>query len=238
MEPYLFPYVGYFQLIQSVDKLIFYDDVNFKKNGWINRNRILINGQSHYFTVQLKGASSFKPICEVGYTDNRSKLVRSIEFAYKKAPYFKKVMPLVAECLTHPAANVAELAVFSLIQTSGYLGIGTQFERSSQKYSDSRGMEKNDRLCRICRQNKADTYINVIGGRRLFSEEKFELNRIKLFFIQSKPIEYKQYRADFVPGLSIIDVMMFNSREDVKKTLEMYELVRFADSRCGLAAAI
>lgn len=132
MQPYFFPYIGYFQLIQAADKFVFYDDVNFIKNGWINRNRILLNSQPAYITVQLKGASSFKQINHVEFTDNREKIRKTIEQAYKKAPYFDSAWPVINECLAFKTNLISELAIHSVIQVSKYLGISTPLKKAAR----------------------------------------------------------------------------------------------------------
>ena len=142
MQPYFFPYIGYFQLINSVDKFIFYDDVNFINRGWINRNRILLNGESHFLTIQLKNASQNKLINEVEFIDNRIKLLKTIEHAYKKAPFYHLIVPVLSDCLTIQTNKISELAQYSVIQTCKYLDIETEFELSSKLYSDTKGLEK------------------------------------------------------------------------------------------------
>lgn len=228
MQPYFMPYIGYFQLIQAVDAFVFYDDVNFIKSGWVNRNRILINGEAKYFTVPLLKASQNKLINEVEINTHSKeylKLQKTIETAYKKAPYFELVIELIKELFSKRHTNVAEIAMESVKLVTEYLGLKTRFLISSVDFSDSKGMEKAERLIFICKQLNANTYINAVGGRELYSRETFSAHNIKLQFIQSKPVEYKQFNNKFVPWLSILDVLMFNSAEEVNKMLDEYELV-------------
>jgi hypothetical protein len=225
MQPYFFPYIGYFQLIHAVDKFIFYDDVNFIKNGWINRNRILLNGESHFLTVQLKEASSYKIINDVQFTDNRLKLVKTLEQAYKKAPFFNLVMPFLFDCLTVKTSKISDLAQYSVIQTCKYLDIERQFEQSSTSYSSTKGLEKAERLKQICLINKSDQYYNPVGGQTIYTRNDFLNQNISLFFVESLTTEYKQYGFDFVPSLSIIDVLMFVERESIKTMLDHYRLL-------------
>jgi hypothetical protein len=225
MQPYFFPYIGYFQLIKAVDKFIFYDDVNFIKNGWINRNRILINNRASYITVQLKDASSFKPINCIEFTDNREKLKMSIEQAYKKAPHFDSAWPVINTCLDLKTKSISELAIYSVEQVSRYLNLDTHFETSSRRYAKTKDLKKTERLKEICRINNASQYINPIGGTELYTKDDFVTFGINLCFIKSKKIEYMQNKAEFVPWLSIIDVMMFNSPEKVNRILDDFELV-------------
>ena len=225
MQPYFFPYIGYFQLINAVDIFVFYDDVNFIKNGWVNRNRILINGQASYYTLQLKDASSFKLINDITFTDNRNKLLKSIAVSYGKAPFFKDIFMLLEQCLTIETNKVANVAMNSVIEISNYLNIKTVFEVSSEKYKEIKGLDKTKRLLEICIKKQATSYINAIGGEELYDKSFFNEHNIQLSFIKSKEIFYKQFQYDFVPWLSIIDILMFNSIEQVQAMLNNYELI-------------
>ena len=225
MQPYYFPYIGYFQLIYCVDKFIFYDDVNYINKGWINRNRILINDKTSYITIQLSDASQNKLIKDIYFIDNREKISKSIMMAYKKAPFFNKIWPIVESIHRYPAKTINELAIFSITQISNYLMLNTIFEQSSILYSESRGLEKAERLKKICKANNSSEYINPIGGMELYSKEDFKTSEIELKFLKTKEISYNQFSAEFVPWLSIIDVLMFNSKEETHKMLNMYVLV-------------
>ncbi len=225
MQPYFFPYIGYFQLIKSVDKFVFYDDVNFIKNGWINRNRILTNGAPSYFTIPLKGASSNKLINQIEFLDVTAKLKKTIEQVYKKAPHFVTVADLVFECLSFQTSLISELAENSVIKTSKFLGLNTVFERSSSLYNDSQGLAKTERLIKICKLSSAFTYHNPAGGQLIYDKKDFWVSNIELRFLQTQSIDYTQYGQEFVPFLSIIDVLMFNSVDKVRKFLDLYELI-------------
>lgn len=225
MQPYFFPYIGYFQMINAVDKFILYDDVNYIKGGWINRNNILQNNERKLITLNLVGSSSNKLINEISIGNNR-KLFKTISQAYSKSPFFEVVIPIVNEILSLCAPNVSisEIAGESIIKVSDYLNIKTKFEYSSKLYADTKGIDKADRLIEICNRNKANTYINAAGGKELYSKDFFKKNYIDLLFIQNHIQEYQQFNNDFVPFLSIIDVMMFNSVEEIKKMLNTYVL--------------
>ena len=109
MQPYVFPFIGYFQLINSVDHFVFYDDVNFMKKGWINRNRIVINKNDFQFTISLEKISQFRKIKEIKVLSD-NKLLKRIEQAYKKAPYFDEVYPLLKNILEIQSESIAHLA--------------------------------------------------------------------------------------------------------------------------------
>ena len=228
MQPYLFPYIGYFQLINAVDTFIFYDDVNFIKRGWINRNNILINGKAHLFSIPLIKASQNKLINQtfINYESNwKSTFLDTISSNYSKAPYFNNVYKLVEETINKEHLKISDLAKDSIINCCNYLGIHKNFELSSEKYTSTKGLEKADRLIKISKLNQALEYINPLGGKELYDKEHFEENDVKLSFIESGILEYPQSKNDFVGGLSIIDVLMFNSKKQAKKLINQFELV-------------
>ena len=224
MQPYLFPYIGYFQLIKAVDKFLIYDDVNYIQRGWINRNRILLNGRAFLFTLHLKRASQFKLITEIEIANNRNKLLKTFKQAYIKAPFFGEVYLIIEKILTLNDSNLSRFLINSICEFVRYLGINSQILISSQveKNNDLKGQEK---IIDICRNLGTDHYINPIGGVELYSKDRFEREGIKLSFIKSKPIIYRQFNNEFVPWLSIIDIMMFNSREQIQEMLNAYELI-------------
>jgi hypothetical protein len=228
MQPYFFPYIGYFQLVKAVEKFIFYDDVNFIKQGWINRNRILINGIEKYITLSLCKASPNKLIHEIEIQPGNEKLLKTIEQAYSKAPYFNDVMPLIQDvfCMMPEIKKISEIAAQSVKKISEYLGLKTVFETSSQTYCNTRSVGRADRLIAICKENGYSTYINPAGGQDLYKKDYFSERGVTLYFINSRISTYKQFKHDFIPGLSIIDVLMFNSIETVHSMLNDYTLIQ------------
>jgi len=228
MQPYIFPYIGYFQLIDAVDKFIFYDDVNFIKKGWINRNQILINDKAHLITIPLNKASQniFIKDTLISYSENWvKKLLIKLDNNYRKAPYFKDVFPLIKNILEKKTETISDLAINSIKEVSSYLGLNTEFELSSEKYMDSTYLKKEFRLIGICKKNNATDYINPIGGKEIYAREDFMNKGLKLKFIEPQINEYKQFNSEFVRGLSIIDVLMFNSKEEVKNMLDKFKLL-------------
>ena len=226
MQPYFFPYIGYFQMINAVDKFILYDDVNYIKGGWINRNNILQNKEKKLITLNLVGSSSNKLINEISVSNNNRKLLKTISQAYSRAPFFETVFPLVDEVLSvcSSTISISEIAGESIIKVTDYLKIERVFEYSSKLYSDTRGMDKADRLIEICKRNNADSYINAAGGVDLYSKEYFKKRDIDLFFIQNRIQEYQQFNNNFIPFLSIIDMLMFISIDEIGKMLDQYTL--------------
>lgn len=227
MQPYIFPYIGYFQLINAVDKFIIYDDVNFINKGWINRNRILVNGKDSLFTIPLKEASQNKLInsIEVNW-DNawKSKFLKTIEQSYKKAPHYQQVLPLIEGLLNTEKSIFSEIIFENLTQICQYLGIKTEIVPSSRIYQNTH-LKAQERIIDICVQEKSDTYINPIGGLELYDKAIFQAIGKELFFIKSKAIRYTQFKNEFVPWLSIIDILMFNNPEQISTLLNDYELV-------------
>lgn len=227
MQPYIFPYIGYFQLIKAVDKFVIYDDVNFINRGWINRNRILVNGKDSLFTIPLKEASQNKLIneIEVNWDDAwKSKWLKTLEQSYKKAPYFQQVRPIIEQTLGQEKIIFSEIIVENLKLINAYLGITTEIIPSSAIYQNIE-LKAQTRILDICLQEKANHYINPIGGIELYQKEVFEEKGMQLNFIKSKPVQYPQLKNDFVPWLSILDVLMFNSVEQIQTFLDSYELV-------------
>lgn len=223
MQPYLFPYIGYYQLINAVDTFVIYDDVNYIKQGWINRNRILLNENDFMFNISLKEASSFKKINEIEVVGNNHKLIATIEHAYRNAPYFNEIFPLLSEILLYQESNLARYLTNSLNVIIGYLDIKTSVLISSEIDKDLL-LKGDNKVIDICKHLNATNYINAIGGKELYAKDKFAENSLILNFIKSKPITYNQYKNQFVPWLSIIDVLMFNTPEQIKRLLNAYEL--------------
>ena len=224
MHPYLFAYIGYWQLINSVDTFVILDDVNYRKRGFINRNNILIDGKAHRFTLHLKALSQNKLISEIEIGNNGEKILKSITLAYKKAPYFHDVFPLIKSILEYSEKNLAKFISNSLEEISNYLELDTRFIYSSDIEKDN-NLKGQDKLINICEILNAKQYINLIGGQVLYSKEKFKEYDIELNFIESEIIEYRQLKNEFVPYLSIIDIMMFNSKDEVKEMLNRYKLI-------------
>lgn len=229
MQPYLFPYVGYFQLIYAVDKFVVYDDVSYIKQGWINRNRILLNCKDHIFTVPLKNASSYQNINDTEinmnlYADWKKKFLKTITQSYAKAPYYSTVWALLNRVFDKEVTNISELATASITEVCAYLGINTPFEHTSAIYNNNE-LKAAERVIDICKTETATIYINPIGGKELYNKEVFKETGLDLFFIKSKPVTYAQFNCEFVPWLSIIDLLMFLPEEKILEYIQSYELV-------------
>jgi len=223
MQPYFFPYIGYFQLVNAVDSFVFFNDVNFIKKGWINRNNLLQYNKPQPFTIPLQKVSQNKLINEVEisrYPEWRKDFIRTLEFNYKKAVHFNDAFELLNDILHQKEyVKIDELAAQSVIRVSEYLGLKTRFKYSSDfAYKGENGQDK---IIGICSLMNATSYTNPKNGASLYDQEIFYKVGIDLFFLESENIQYAQNaKNEFVPWLSIIDVLMFNSREEVLALLE------------------
>lgn len=226
MQPYIFPYIGYFQLISAVDVFVVYDDVAFINKGWINRNTLLSNGKPLGFTVPLVGASQNRLIRDievVGEPKWRSNLLKTIRQAYGKAPQFETVFLMVEEVLESDYTTIGELATLGLQKVCEQMEIQTPIRSTSTLYNNSH-LKAQERILDICQQEKATEYINPIGGVSLYDTALFASHGIKLHFLKSTPYSYPQ-PGEFVPWLSIIDVLMYTKKEDYAALLSAYTLV-------------
>lgn len=227
MQPYFMPYIGYLQLMNAVDKFVLYDDVNYINKGWINRNRILVNGQEYLFTIPLKDASQNKLINEIYLSNDpkwKGKLLKTIEQGYKKAPFYLTAFEVTEKIINFDAEKLNDWITASFGVLAEHLSIKTEIVPSSAIYQNTH-LKAQERILDICLQEKAQHYINPIGGMELYDKTVFEEKGIRLNFIKSKPVAYAQFKNEFVPWLSIIDILMFNEVVDIQQFLNEYELV-------------
>lgn len=221
MQPYLFPYAGYFQLIAGVDRFVFYDDVNFIKGGWINRNRLHISGKSAWFTLPLLSASPHRRINQIHVVDNlhwKRKLLASISDSYRKAPYFEPAYAMLSEVIYSGETSLSALARQSVVAVARYIGMDTEFVVSTGRYGNE-VLTGVDRVMDICRREQAGAYHNLPGGVDLYSVERFAEAGISLHFVQPAMGPYRQFNRPFQPGLSALDVLMFNDRASARRLL-------------------
>jgi hypothetical protein len=221
MQPYFLPYVGYFQLINSVDCFVIYDDIQFSKKSWVNRNRILVNGQETLFSIPLKKASDYLDICErnVAEVFDWRKIYRQFEMGYKKSPNWDNWYPIVEKILSYQSVNLFDYVNNSVTHMCDALGITTRIIKSSDLKID-RELKGKDRVIETCKVLKADIYINPIGGQELYSNQQFQESGIELNFIKSSLSEYPQLNvSEFSPALSVIDMAMNCSPDLIKHFL-------------------
>jgi len=227
MQPYFFPYIGYFALINAVDNFVLYDDVAYIKNGWINRNRLKVGADAKYVTVPVTNASTNYLINEVrivDYANFKIKLFKTLEMNYKKASNYVRIVDLLVDIFHDSFDYINDLNRKALSKVIEYLDIDTEMVTSS-------GIKKNKELkaeakvIDICKILDGDVYINPIGGQELYSKENFQKAGIRLKFVSMNDIIYKQGEGDFIPNLSIIDVLMWNTKDDLKSMLNDYVLL-------------
>lgn len=211
MQPYFLSYIGYFQLISAVDVFVVYDNIKYTKKGWINRNRMLLNGADAVFSLPLKKASDFLNVDqrELSGDFDALKLLGQFRGAYVKAPNFAEVFPLLERILTFPERNLFRFIHHAIVMVCRHLGLETEI-RVSSDFAVDPDLKGQDKVLALCRAAGADVYINAIGGTELYTPQAFAEHDVELRFIRSKPFEYEQFGAPFVPWLSIIDVLMFN----------------------------
>jgi hypothetical protein len=225
MQPYFLPYIGYFQLIASVDKFVIYDNIKYTKKGWINRNRMLQNGTDKIFSVALAKASDRLDIVERELSSdfNRQKLLSQFRGCYLKAPYFEDVWPLIESIVSFQDDNLFRYIENSIVLMCDYLDIDTEIIVSSSVAADH-DLLSQDRVLSICEALNANTYVNPIGGVVLYSADEFASKGCELKFINTNTIEYMQFGDSFVPWLSILDLLMFNSKSKLKHIINSFEL--------------
>lgn len=228
MQPYFFPYIAYFQLINAVDEFVIYDNIEFSKKGWINRNRILVNGKDSYITLPLKKDSDYldvrdRYLAEIWSFEKNKMLNRIIE-SYRKSPNFDFVYPIIENCIMFEEYNLFKFVLNSLNLIREYLEIRTSFLIASTISIDHE-LKAEEKVIEICKARKANMYLNPIGGIQLYRKDDFKDEGIDLHFLKTNDIRYKQFNNDFVPSLSIIDVMMFNSKDKIQEMLNNYELI-------------
>ena len=227
MQPYFFPYIGYWQLMYAVDRFIVYDDLTYIKRGWINRNRILINGSPAYITVPLSRLSSNRRICDIcihAAPEWRRRLLKMLATSYGKAPYYSQVFPVIERLIRHEAERLTDYLAYQLRSLAAFLGIDTEVVTSNGRY-ESEHLSGQNRVIAICKRESADTYINPIGGRTLYDPLFFKSEGVDLRFLLMRPLPYRQKGERFVPYLSIVDALMEIGPTGLKEHLEAYELV-------------
>jgi len=227
MQPYFFPYIGYFQLISAVDQFVIHNDVQWIKGGWINRNRIFSGGKLSYITLPLQKSSSLCKINEKKLSADierqKIKLMKQIEGAYRQAPQFDSTFHFISHCLACQEQNVSLFIVNTLRKCCDYLGIFTPFLLSSDLNKENT-LKGHSRVKNICHILSATQYINPIGGTELYCKDDFEVENIELYFLRTRNISYKQANQPFMPNLSIIDMLMFCPVEEVQIFLKEYDL--------------
>ncbi|MEL7146192.1 MAG: WbqC family protein [Bacteroidota bacterium] len=240
MQPYFFPYIGYFQLISSVDKFLIYEHISFRKRSWITRNRILNkgNGDTEFITVPVKSASSFKKISEITIDEEkawRKKILNSVYSNYNRAWHFDEVFPFFEHLFYMEAHNLHEFNALTTKKICDLLEISTTItyehedcltlEESLPHMAEENGLEvKTQRIIELCKKEKADTYVNPPGGRELYDKQQFATHDVYLKFLVGDAVEYKQFNFEHEPYLSMIDVLMHNGITKTKEFVNSYHI--------------
>ncbi|OWW18577.1 hypothetical protein AYR66_00770 [Noviherbaspirillum denitrificans] len=227
MQPYLFPYLGYFQLIAAVDTFVIYDDTQLISRGWVNRNRILVNGKPSFITLPLKKAHLEENINARYFVDDiewhKQKILKAVRMSYSRAPYFKDHFPLIESIIHCTEKNIATFNENAIRKICEYLAIPTTIQVSSRQ---GFGIELSgkERVLAILKGSGATSTISPIGGLHLYSCDEFMQHGIELKFIKMNDIVYRQFGNAFLPNLSIIDVFMFMDRSEIQERLSDYAL--------------
>lgn len=221
MQPYLFPYLGYFQLIDSVDIFVAFDDVNYFKKGFINKNNILLGHHKHPFTFPIHQASQNKLINQHTYLKNDD-FLKTLHHAYSNAPYYSLISFVISDWLTElPGENVAEFNYKTIKWICNYLGIKSQIIKASELLIN-KGLKGSERIISICKCLEVATYVNAPGGKNLYNQTEFKQNKLNLKFINPKLEPYQQLSSNFIPNLSIIDMLMMLPPDEIKKHIANY----------------
>ncbi|WDE12077.1 WbqC family protein [Thalassomonas haliotis] len=227
MQPYFMPYLGYFQLIDAVDQFVVYDEIQYSKQGWINRNRILQNGKDAFISLPLKKASDYLFVKQRFLADSwqrdREKMLNRLACCYRKAPYFADAYGLIENILYCQENNLFDFIFNSITLVLAHLGITTPLVISSS-LTEVQALKAEQKIFEICRQLGAKHYINPIGGVALYDKKNFSGQGLSLSFLQTDSIRYRQFGHDFLAHLSIIDVLMFNSPQEIRDLLPCYRL--------------
>lgn len=226
MQPYLFPYLGYYQLVYHCDKFVFYDDVNYIKGGHINRNNILTANGIQRFTLPVRNASPNTLIKDLSFESGAKKILRSIEQSYRRSPYFSEIYPVLVEVFESEYRSVPEVTSNSIIRVFEYLELEKEFTFSSQ-ITYARDSNAKEKLWSLCKYFDIYQYCNSEGGKTLYDKTEFSRRGIELSFLRKQPVSYSQggRGTDFFDDLSMIDVLMWNSKDDVIKLLSKYDII-------------
>jgi len=229
MQPYFFPYIGYWQLIHAADVFVLFDDIQYIRHGWINRNRILKpGGGAQYFMATLQKHSTYELIRNISAhpdTDWKRKILGQLDHYKKRAPYFTETRNIVAGLLDDiQDLRIARINLLLITGICALLGLERTVVLSSEcNFDYSNACDAGEWALRISEQLGALSYINPISGASLFSPEKFHSSGVALTFLEPGNIVYDQ-RESFVPWLSIIDVLMFNGVAGTKNMLPDYRI--------------
>ena len=230
MQPYFFPYLGYFAIMHYVDKWIVFDEAQYIYHGWINRNRILnYNKDWQYVTAPIQKHSrdiKIKDVVLANHIQWRDKLLAQLQQYRKRAPYFSSVIEVVREAVNVQEESLSALNTHVLRAICGYLGISVTIEVFSKRNWDIGEVQEADEWAlRISESLGAKQYVNPPNGKMFFDEAKWSKSEIELRFLKIRELEYSQKNAAFIPNLSVIDVMMFLEPAHIREAMERYDFI-------------
>ena len=231
MQPYFFPYIGYFSLIKHTDFWVVFDTPQFMRHGWVERNRILkpdgIEWQYVKAPLEKFGQkTAIKDLLIKNTTNWEQKILAQLQHYKKKSPYYQNTLRILEEVFCTRYTSITDLNNKVLEIICKYLSIDFKYVVfSSMDLDTSMVSEPDEWALEISKSLKAEEYINPIGGLEFFDRSKYEKENIKIHFQRQNIKEYKQLKGEFVPGLSILDVLMFNSPEEINIMLDDFELV-------------
>lgn len=211
MQPYFLPYIGYWQILSYVDRFIIFDDVNYIKKGYINRNKILLKSGLYEFTLPIKEVSQNKKIIDLKLASKNEKILKTILEGYRNSLNYKLVSSTTEQIFNYKSICLVDFIENSIIKLCELLSINTTISRSSLIEINSKGIDK---IIPLCKLNNSKIFVNSIGGINLYNKEFFLNEGIELKFLRSDPIQYKQMQKEFKPNLSILD-LLFNVPKDL-----------------------
>lgn len=234
MQPYFLPYLGYWQLLSAVDKFVIYDNIQYTKKGWFNRNYILSQGEKKLFTLPLQKASDYLNVDQRSLADNHrlqaEKNLRLIQASYKNSAFFQETYGVIEQIFLYPDPNLFRYIANSIQQIKAHLAIQTELLVSSEIEIDH-SLKSEQKVIALCRQLNAKSYINPPGGVHLYNSKNFAGHGIELFFIEPNCPVYKQPAAEFHSHLSIIDLLMCVGKDSARQMLANYSIFKATDSR-------
>lgn len=228
MQPYFLPYIGYFQLIKHCDAFVVYDDIEYTKRGWINRNRILADGSERTITLPLRRDSDYRDVREreIAPEFNAKKMLALLEQSYRQAPSWESYSGVLESILAFPGRNLFDFVANSISRIMECLDIRTELVVSSSLGIDST-LRGEERVLATCAAVKATEYVNPIGGLDLYSDSAFADRGVGLSFLRSRLTPYAQFAFPYIEALSIVDTMMFVAPSELDERLRSdYEIVR------------
>lgn len=236
MQPYFFPYIGYYQLIDHVDQWVVFDKTQYIRKGWVNRNRVLhpdVNKEWNYITVPVRKHDKSTPISLIEINNDlqwKKEIAGKLSHYKRVAPYYQAVLDLLDECFSQEAELLSDFLITCLSASCERLQIDFSplvFSKMNLNIDDAK--HAGQWALNIASALDAQEYVNPPGGYKIFDEAEFRAKSVNLRFLSSSISSYNQGKRPFVSGLSIIDVMMWNSADQIKEMLSRYSIMSLDD---------